>query len=492
LIVQKRTHLCQFSFGASVVGSLLSTHRVISFLSKTQTPASPIFIDSNDAEKLLLRHPSGASRVAQHRTVLGGIHVERCKVDRASVERSGASFVRERLDRYGAAAAPCTGPGAPTTTQTKCLTAVAIPGNPLRSFDINWVNPKRAEYYLGDRSNNGIDIIDTRSLTFKRTIGGFVGIKLGPTGAVNNNISGPVGVTSHGRWLYGGDGDSTLKVIDLDAATSPIKQSISTGGTTRVDEMALTTDGNLLLAANNTEDPPFATLFAANGDRATSKVSKIIKISVNPTIIPAGAALSLEQPAWDPTTKRFYNSLPIIANNPPGCNFGQLTGPVTCHGGLLAIDPQNPKAVYGAFDPTTHTGVIALPACSPNGATVGVDDELMLGCTPGNNPSDTQTTILSAQTTKSVSVNGITGPTRSPSTPAITAIIWAPAKRLAERCWASPTPGQKFFIESIEQFALGGGRFQTQSHFRSAGRTSRGSWVRWRRHDGRSRNLRRE
>src|SRR6516225_2191023 len=154
-----------------------------------------------------------------------------------------------------AAAAPCTGPGAPTTTQTKCLTAVAIPGHPLRSFDISWVNPDRAEYYLADRSNAGIDIIDTKKNTFKQTIGGFVGVKLTGAGAVNNNISGPDGVTSHGRWLYGGDGDSTLKVIDLKVST--IKQSISTGGTTRGDEMALTADGKLLLAANNAEDPPF-------------------------------------------------------------------------------------------------------------------------------------------------------------------------------------------------------------------------------------------
>src|SRR5262244_2981566 len=163
-----------------------------------------------------------------------------------------------------ATAAPCTGPGAPATTQTKCLTAVAIPGNPLRSFDISWVNPQRAEYYLGDRSNSGIDIIDTQHLKFKRTIGGFVGIVLKSDGSLDNNHSGPDGVASHGRWLYAGDGDSTLKVIDLDAAVTPIKQIIPTGGTTRVDEMDLTTDGKILLAANNAEDPPFATLFKAN------------------------------------------------------------------------------------------------------------------------------------------------------------------------------------------------------------------------------------
>jgi hypothetical protein len=289
------------------------------------------------------------------------------------------------------------------------VTAIAIPGNPIRTFDISWVDPLRGEYYLGDRSNKGVDVIDTKSLTFKRTIGGFVGVALLSTGAVDNNHSGPDGVTSHGHWLYAGDGNSTLKVIDLNAPANPIQQIISTGGTTRVDEMALTTDGKLLLAANNAEDPPFATLFAANGDNAASNVSKIITIKVDPTIIPAGSGLSLEQPAWDPTTQRYYNSIPIIANNPTGCNYGQNTGPITCHGGLLAIDPFHPQAVYGAYDSNSHTGVIALPACSPNGAAVGVDDELMLGCTPGNNPGDTQTTIISAKTTNSVSVDGITG-----------------------------------------------------------------------------------
>ena len=83
------------------------------------------------------------------------------------------------LATSGAALAdPCTGPGAPTTTQTQCLTAVQIPGNPLRSYDISWVNPDRAEYYLGDRSNAGVDIINTHNLTFKRTLGKglFVGV----------------------------------------------------------------------------------------------------------------------------------------------------------------------------------------------------------------------------------------------------------------------------------------------------------------------------
>jgi len=308
------------------------------------------------------------------------------------------------------AAAPCTSPGAPTTTETECLTAVQIPGNPLRSFDISWVNPDRAEYYLADRSNAGIDIIDTKKNTFKQTIGGFVGVKLNGTGAVNNNISGPDGVTSHGRWLYGGDGDSTLKVIDL--KTSTIKQSIPTGGTTRVDEMALTTDGKLLLAANNAEDPPFATLFKANGDASTSNVSIITRVTVDNAIIPKGFGLSLEQPAWEPKTARFYTSIPVIANNPAGCNYGQLAGAITCHGGLLVVDPttlSKPTAVIGAFDPATNIGVVPLNACSPNGATVGPHENLLLGCTPQNNPSDTTTLVINAETKNYANIGNITG-----------------------------------------------------------------------------------
>jgi hypothetical protein len=314
-----------------------------------------------------------------------------------------------------AMAAPCTGPGAPTTTETKCVTGIFIPGHPLRSFDISWVNPKRGEYYLGDRSNAGIDVIDTENLKWKRTIGGFVGIVLNPNPphAVDNNHSGPDGVTSHGRWLYAGDGDSTLKVFDLDAPPmAALKQTISTGGSTRVDEMALTTEGDLLLVANNAEDPPFGTLFTANEDEEKSHVKIITKVTVVPTIIPPGFGLSIEQPAWDRKTRRFLVSIPVIANNPAGCNYGQLAGAITCDGGLLVINPETlskPTATLGAFDPTTNTGVVSLHKCGPNGASVGPDDNVILGCTPQNNPSNVITLVINAQTKAQTPIANITG-----------------------------------------------------------------------------------
>src|SRR5450755_1929511 len=97
-------------------------------------------------------------------------------------------------------AAACNGPaGTGSDTTTVCYKAIAI-GNPpvaIRSFDISWVNTTRSEYYLADRSTSGIDIISTRSLTWLRTIPGFVGIIPTTSGGVNSALSGPNGVVAH-------------------------------------------------------------------------------------------------------------------------------------------------------------------------------------------------------------------------------------------------------------------------------------------------------
>ncbi len=310
----------------------------------------------------------------------------------------------------GTAYAACTGLGAPADTETKCLTAVQIPGSPLLSYDISWVNPHRAEYYLGDRSNSGIDIIDTRTLTFKRRLGGpgvFRGVVLRANGTVNNDKSGPDGVASHGRWLYAGDGDSTLKVFDLDAPTaSALKETVPSGvpADNRLDEMALTTDGEFLLTVNNAAEPlPFATLFAANGDRNHSSVLALSRITIDDHLFPGSPAI--EQPAWDPKTRRFYVSVPILGK-PGGC------GTATCDGGMMVIDPTAVTPgnfVLGAFDPATNTGVVPLTDCGPNGATVGPHDNLLLGCTLANNPTNRSTLVINATTKHFVHVGGLVG-----------------------------------------------------------------------------------
>ena len=74
---------------------------------------------------------------------------------------------------------PCTGPGAPSTTETKCLTAVQIPGNPLRSFDISWVNPNRSTSTISAIARTRGSMSSTPQPTPVRVrLIGFVGIVL--------------------------------------------------------------------------------------------------------------------------------------------------------------------------------------------------------------------------------------------------------------------------------------------------------------------------
>ena len=288
----------------------------------------------------------------------------------------------------------------PLTTQTKCVTAVPVGPNPLLSYDISFVNPDRGEYYLADRSNSSIDIINTKTLTLVRQLTGFAGF------SGNNDTSGPDGVATHGRWLYAGDFPSLLRIFDLNSASNTEVTHVSTGGVNRLDEMALTTDGKLLIAANNADSPAFATLFTANGDAASNTTSIITRINIDPLILGGG---SIEQPAWDPKTARFVTSVPQILNNPPGCTQGP-GGPTPCQGGLLFVDPTTATAApYGLYNPATNTGVLPLHDCGPNGASIGPHDNVLLGCTPQNVGTNVTTQVMNLTTRNFVEVGNITG-----------------------------------------------------------------------------------
>jgi hypothetical protein len=65
--------------------------------------------------------------------------------------------------------------------------------------------------------------------------------------------------------------------------------------------------------------------------------------------------------------------------------------------------------VLGAFNPATNTGVLQLSDCGPNGATLGPHDNLLLGCTPANNPTNDSTLVINAKTKHYSHVNGIVG-----------------------------------------------------------------------------------
>ena len=73
-----------------------------------------------------------------------------------------------------------------------------------------YVDPATQLYYLADRSNKTIDVVDARRDVLVRQIqGGFKGF----TG--NNDTSGPNGVVVSGHWLFVTDAPSRIVTVDL-------------------------------------------------------------------------------------------------------------------------------------------------------------------------------------------------------------------------------------------------------------------------------------
>ncbi len=125
--------------------------------------------------------------------------------------------------------------GVARAAELKETGTIAIPGEKLVGYDISYIDPATGLYYFADRSNKGIDIIDTKTNKFVKRVGSFAGVVM-KDGKPNNDVSGPDGVLFAGKEIWAGDGDSTLKIID--PATGKVTATINTGGTTRVDEMA--------------------------------------------------------------------------------------------------------------------------------------------------------------------------------------------------------------------------------------------------------------
>jgi hypothetical protein len=222
------------------------------------------------------------------------------------------------------------------------IKTIALPGVPLTKFDIGWVDDESRSYYLADRSNARVVVVNVDTVEYSHSLceGRFTGAT--GTGAT----SGPNGVTVLARQqqVWAGDGDSTVKVIDI--AARALIDTIHTGGTNRVDELAYDDEDGIVLVANDKEDVPFATLISASpGHEILAKIP-----------FPR-ASNGMQQPVWDPGTKLFY--LPVT----------EVDG-IKANGEIAAIDPKTMKVV--ASYPVSE--------CQPAGLTVGPDEQLCIGC----------------------------------------------------------------------------------------------------------------
>jgi hypothetical protein len=230
-------------------------------------------------------------------------------------------------------------------------TAANVTNGNLYAWDISWVDQATQTYYLADRSNAVVDVVDAKTASFIGQIpGGFAGVVV-VGGTVQNGQSGPDGVVSGGHCLFVTDAPSRVVSFDLNAAfPPPIASTVSTGGadSLRADELAYAPGPGLLLVINNADTPPFGTLISVDQTSCHLTLGKRITFP---------NAAGAEQPVWNPSDGRFYLSIPQIGSN-------------VANGAVYRINPST----------ATFETAANIDFCAPAGLTLGPHQDLLVGC----------------------------------------------------------------------------------------------------------------
>ncbi len=135
----------------------------------------------------------------------------------------------------------------------------------LYSFDISWVDRGTGTYYLADRSNKAVDIVEAETFVTQiaptnphAPFAGFTPCVTQPAGA--NDCAGPNGVVAAFPWLFVTDAPSRVLSFDLRTNPPTTVGDVFTqdGEPTRADELAYDPTDGLLLVINNAASPPLA------------------------------------------------------------------------------------------------------------------------------------------------------------------------------------------------------------------------------------------
>ena len=264
------------------------------------------------------------------------------------------------------------GPAAAQTPVFQVTAVIQVPvsgqgANTFFSFDISWNDPVLNKFFLADRNNKAIDVVDAATLQITQFVNpGYAGF----TG--NNDTSGPDGVLTANNHTELWVGDSPGKVWVLNATTGAVKtlpggasNPISVGGTTRADELCYSPADNLIMIASPGEDPPFVTFISTTTYRIVSK------LPFDGSAASGGlkATNGLEQCGYSPVTGRFYQNVPEVNG------AGNDTSP----GAVAVINPSTlPLRVETSFP-------VPLPLCAgPQGMAIGPNNQILLGCNAGS------------------------------------------------------------------------------------------------------------
>lgn len=253
----------------------------------------------------------------------------------------------------------------------KPTAAVTFDGQTIRSFDISFVDAVVGRYFLADRTNKAIDVVDTATNTPVAQFGKgkFTGTAPCTPPAGPNDCAGPDGVlTVNHTEVWAGDGDSTIKVFDLAGnqlpfspipTCSPFPACAPTAR--RADELCFDERDQLVLMANDAADPaPFITFIPTSGPKAHTVVKTIVMDGKNGT---PNATNGIEQCQWSPRTGLFYLNIPEV--NGPGDD--------SAPGAVVVLSPETMEIV-NIFN-------IDHDKCAgPQGMAIGPENQILLGC----------------------------------------------------------------------------------------------------------------
>jgi hypothetical protein len=215
---------------------------------------------------------------------------------------------------------------------------------PAFSYDIGEVDPVLHKYYLADRTNKALDVIDTRTNTLKVIPGPYAGIQ------ANTSISGPDGIVfiPGNPKVYVGDVNS-VKLVDTNSGSVVTTITTGTAGL-RTDEGCYDKDDNLIMFANPADSTPYTTFINASTNAIVGK------------LLFTGSA-GLEACVYDPATKNFF----INNDGTPANPAGELD--VISAASAVAGAP----SIAQAFPEGN---------CAPTGIDLGPNHQLVIGCDP--------------------------------------------------------------------------------------------------------------
>jgi len=295
------------------------------------------------------------------------------------------------------------------------LTVPGISSTTTYSFDLGAYDPATNKYYVTDRTNKSVDVVDVSSMTVTQFKPGFSGcngsetipgVTVAPgtivpipscansaTGVIPkltvvNDQSGPDGLDV----VTNKAGASFLMVGDVNAAWilnkttgAVIKKVTITSNPTglRADEGCFDPDDDIYAIATPGDNNPFMTFIDVSG--AVPAGTIIAKVVMDQ---PVGTpSQGLEACVYDTTTKKFFvnndGSCVSVASCTSGPNFHGETDGIPA-ADIVAFKPTAPATVqYTALALTTQfvlNDVGATNNCDPTGIALGPGNDIGVMC----------------------------------------------------------------------------------------------------------------